>query len=154
MALRGGGSYIIYFIGCVFPDINTGWRRQIKSSWLSRKEIHCCWFTCKTILQVLRSSLLLHVHMQSHSSETFNSLRLNDNNNKAKHESWQCLLVSSHYRTTYSLLEHAGSYADSTFLGDANAVKTTLSHRIKSHNSQSQIRTELSPHSSDFPLAS
>ena len=89
---------------------------------------------------------VLAVVTQPDSSETFGSLCLNDNNiKKAKHESCQCLLVSSHYRTKYSLLEHAGSYADSTFLGDANAVKTTLSHRIKSHNSPKPNKDRTQP---------
>lgn len=64
---------------------------------------------------------------------------------KAKHESCQCVLVSSYYRTKYSLLEHAGSYADSTFQGDANAVKTSLSHRIKSHNSPKPNKDRTQP---------
>lgn len=64
---------------------------------------------------------------------------------KAKHESCQCLLVSSYYRTQYSLLEHAESYADSTFLGDANAVKTILSHGIKSHNSPKPSKDRTQP---------
>lgn len=106
---------------------------------------------CKTILKVLGFSLILHVLAavtQTDSSETSCSLCLNDNNNdnnKAKHETCQCLLASSHYRTKYSLLEHAGSYADSTSLGDANAVKTTLSHRIKSHNSPKPNKDRIQP---------
>lgn len=133
--------------GCVFPHVNWGQRRQTESKWNSLL------LMCKTIPPVFGFSPILHTLAavtQTDSSETSCSLCLNDNNNnnnnnKAKHETCQCLLASSHCRTKYSLLEHAGSYADSTSLGDANAVKTTLSHRIKSHNSPKPNKDRIQP---------
>lgn len=140
------------YTGCVFPHVSRGQRRQTESKWNSVPLV------CKMILQVLGFSLILRILAavtQTDSSETSCSLCLNDNNNnnniinnnnnKAKLETCQRLLASSHYRTKYSLLEHAGSYADSTFLGDANAVKTTLSHRIKSHNSPKPNKDRIQP---------